>query len=173
MTKPHPATLFYRDSYHLQHEVFPHNHPIYDLIMERSPASVFEFGCNAGRHLVELRERGVQTLGGCDINPRAVQYAQETHNLDVHLTSQPWGLWDVVLTHSVLCHIEDITPVLSELKARGRRIISVETADRDEQEGNAWWWPHDYEALGFKPRSSFYAPQSVARYTVWEMVTGR
>jgi len=42
MNQPHPATLFCRDRYHLQHTVYPHNHRVYDLIMAAAPTSVFE-----------------------------------------------------------------------------------------------------------------------------------
>lgn len=42
-------------------------------------ASVLELGCNAGRHLAHLRDRGFEDLAGVEVNDDALEVLRETY----------------------------------------------------------------------------------------------
>ena len=95
---------------------------IAEQVILLEPASVFEFGCNRGRNLVEIRKLDADIqLAGVDVNPDAVAWGRNHHALDLQVGDENFlsGMedqtFDVTFTLSVLDHLPDPRPVLKEL----------------------------------------------------------
>jgi len=95
---------------------------IAEQVILLEPASVFEFGCNRGRNLMEIRKLDANIqLAGVDVNPDAVAWGRDHHGLDLRvgdeslLGSMEGQSFDVTFTLSVLDHLPDPRPVLKEL----------------------------------------------------------
>jgi len=83
-------------------------------------AVILDLGCNVGRHLNALRERGFRNLHGVDVNatcgaevgkifPELAQSASLTWaSFQAYLPSVPDGFFDIVFTHGKT--IEHMTP---------------------------------------------------------------
>jgi SAM-dependent methyltransferase len=98
-------------------------------ILACGPASVFEFGCNAGKNLTEICERN-QTVhaSGIDINKSAISYGREAGlNLAVGdescLDIFPDNCFDVTFTVSVIDHIPYPAPILTNLLRISRKAV--------------------------------------------------
>lgn len=125
------------------------------------PATVFEFGCNVGRHLRGLAARlpGVN-LAGMDINLLAV-HAARAAGLQVLLGDEYSLAYvpevDVALTVSVLDHLDSkgLAVALPELDRIGRTLVLIEPRlgregriERlpDGSRANPFLYSWDYEA---------------------------
>lgn len=166
--KPLTAKENYRDAYHLQMASTPENYWLYGYIRALGAGSVFEFGCNAGRHLYQLAQMGLK-VQGIDINRRAVDAARLHYRVPVDegdekaLSKIPTGSYDVVLTVSVLSHMEKIKETLEELRRIARHhIIMVESRSREDH--GSYWWSHDYPG---KSVYNYYAKQVNSVYQIW------
>ena len=103
-----------------------------ERIVALHPSSVFEFGCNVGRHLVEIHERDSRVrLRGVDINPRAVRVARKA-GLPISVGDET-SLYEfaddefsVAYTSSVIDHIPDPTLALVELARIAPIIVLLE-----------------------------------------------
>jgi SAM-dependent methyltransferase len=91
-------------------------------VLALEPGSVLEFGCNCGRNLFEIAKRGQGVrLTGVDVNEAAVAHGRKLHRLDLRTADQRWlftqrdGAFDLAFTVSVLDHIPDPWPVVTEL----------------------------------------------------------
>lgn len=103
-----------------------------DLAMELvrySPSSVFEFGCNAGKNLLAVRDRIASAqLAGVDINPMAIALAKEC-GLHVNVGDEsylrvyPDCSFDISFTVSVLDHMPKPELALSELARITRQAV--------------------------------------------------
>lgn len=163
------AKAHYAHRYHLQMVSTPDNHWLYGYLAGLGDVgSVFEFGCNAGRHLHQLQRQGID-VSGMDINPRAIEAAKLHHRLDLQLGDEyalgdiATGSFDVVLTVSVLSHMPHIGRVLEELQRIARRhVILVETRTRGD--ASNYWWVHDYPGTSVH---SYHAGQVNAVYQIW------
>jgi len=94
---------------------------ICESILKVKPKSVFEFGCNAGKNLDQLKNEAPNIfVSGIDINQSSIYLAQEK-GLNVHTADEkllsifPNCCFDVSFTVSVLDHIPDPAVVLKEL----------------------------------------------------------
>ncbi len=115
---------------------------LFDRLLEDGiePRSVAEIGCGIGTLLGVARERGMEIVG-YDVNGLAIEYAKTELGLDLNST-----LWssetstppiDLYLCISVLEHIDEPRPLLSELcKAaqaqQAALFISVPFVDEDK-----------------------------------------
>jgi len=109
--------------------------------------SVFEFGCNVGRHLLHFRKKGFVVFG-IDLNATQIFEARFINKLntvevgdELSLKDIPDNAFDLVFTNSVLCHIEEIDEIMKQLQRISRKhIVMVEANERQGK----FWWPHDY-----------------------------
>jgi len=116
-------TPFYETSHHWRQFIA-------DRVAAYRPETVLEFGCNAGRNLVEVRDRwpGARLLG-VDVNAEAVQFGIDSYGLDLHVAGEEYlaGLddasVDVVFTVSVLDHLPDVDRVFVELLRVSRQAL--------------------------------------------------
>lgn len=138
--------------------------------------SILEFGCNDGTNLKEIKEQypKIEILG-IEINYGAVLKAHREHrsyvlygdeSLLTRISSQSR---DIVFTSSVLCHIEKIGEIVQDLqRITKKRTVFLET---NEVKGQ-FYFPHDYEALGYKKIISLRNPENPigngAVYDWWE-----
>lgn len=106
---------FYVSETHWSSEVADH-------VLAWGPRSVLEFGCNAGRNLVAIRDRDPEPLLlGLDINADAVAHGRARFGLNLRVADEGAlsalrdGQVDVAFTISVLDHIPDPLPILRDL----------------------------------------------------------
>lgn len=99
-------------------------------ILKFTPVSVFEFGCNAGKNLIALKESaGHIFISGADINKEAIEYGVSHNNLslicadETILKVMPDKAFDVVFTVSVLDHVPDPKPLLANLARISKKAI--------------------------------------------------
>ena len=144
---------YYKTKYHPQYNLSAANIRLYNEILNlKSIETVFEFGCNIGRHLQRLQILGYDVYG-MDINKDFVKSCilQEINVIvgdENKLHTIESDSMDLVFTNSVLCHMSDIKKAIKELKRITKReLIVCECINKT----NDFWWEHDYEALGFKP----------------------
>ena len=138
---------FYRVTSLQDHWVRPLNIRARDECMKYNPDSVFEFGCNNGKNLKLMDTRTF----GIDINEESLVEANEmgicaTFGDEHTIQRMESNSFDVVLTCSVLNHIQEIDEIVIELKRIARKaVISIECNHE-----NTWrWFPHDYQKLGY------------------------
>ena len=103
-----------------------------DRIVAFAPHKVFEFGCNVGRHLVEIRERDPSIiLRGADINVAAVREGCR-NGLDLAVGDETYMArfaddeFDVAFTSSVLDHIPDPILALREMARIAPMLVLLE-----------------------------------------------
>lgn len=160
------ARTFYTYTYQIQLNHSDLNSIMYGFIAAQKPKSIFEFGCNAGRHLKRLEDLlGVETFG-IDINIKSVRLAKK-NNLNIKLGDEKYlpkvGEYDIVLTNSVLCHIHNIDEIVNELKRIGKMVVIVETNSKNQK----YYFKHDYEAMGFTPVFSEYTGSNKCTYKLY------
>ncbi len=95
---------------------------IAEQVLVLDPASIFEFGCNRGRNLVEISKLDADVrLAGIDVNADAVAWGRHRHGLDLRVGDESLlgtmedHAFDVTFTLSVLDHLPEPRPVLREL----------------------------------------------------------
>ena len=134
-----------------------------------TPATVFEFGCNAGWNLRAISAVAPNIdLFGCDVNEQAVNEARaagfEVQKVSEHGVAGLYepGTMDLVFSAGVLIHVapQDLERTMRNLiELSGRYVLAVEYAADEEQEieyrglaGALWKRPYGrlYEGLGLR-----------------------
>lgn len=146
----HPKSFYY--SYHASNELFEIDKMLIGEIVNAAPISVFDFGCGTGKILRKLIKKlpHVSTMG-MDMSFLNIIHARAQNNLPCVMVGDEYHLcylqsFEVVTTCSVLCHIEDISMILDELKRIAiKSIIIAETTDVIGE----FYYPHDYLSHGF------------------------
>lgn len=165
------AKDWYRDS-NRQERFFTGPPPEYvrfvaEVIVSMQPASVLEFGCNAGRNLGLLRTHLPSArLVGVDVNEAAITDGKEKFDFALYvadelwIASQPTDGFDVVFTISVLDHIPNIRQIGGEIARVCRRYIvlleihhetqgkvqQMRASDGSPVPGYPYSYFHDYRA---------------------------
>ena len=118
-------------------------------------ASFLEVGCNAGRNLKYLYDRGYRDLAGIDINRPAIEECLKNEFPDLYacgkfyvgsaaeqIRSIPDDRYDVVFSNAVLIHIppKDIS-LFADMVRVSKRYISIFTEENALQ-----GWPYDFQA---------------------------
>lgn len=158
---------FYR-SYQADNALSDLSAKLRDVIMAESPAHVLDFGCGSGKHLKMLPDTIVKC--GLDISlinvintavkneGRFVILGDESHLGHLHY-------FDVVITCSVLDHIELINRIVHDFKRIARKAVFL--AETNDEVGK-FYFKHDYEALGFQKLSYAWTGDDGATYNIWE-----
>jgi ubiquinone/menaquinone biosynthesis C-methylase UbiE len=135
------------------------------------PVHVLDFGCGTGKHMAALQKCNVVTHG-IDISRVNVIMGMLKHDLpSISLGDEGYLRhycnFDVVMTCSVLDHIEDIDGIIAEFKRIANKgVVIAETNDTP----NDFYYPHDYEKYGFVKVDNFEwksAEGDGAVYNVW------
>ena len=128
-----------------------------ELFAARAPRSVFEFGCNAGKNLLTVRERLPKCfLAGIDINAQAIEVARKSKlrtsvGDEKLLELFPNRAFDICFTVSVLDHMPEPAPALR----MGHAVLHV------SDHGAAVAWLR--ERLGLIPSDHFGPPTGDVR----------
>ena len=171
-----PGRDYYRDEYHFQQGVWPNNIFIYGYVSTFSPNTLFEFGCNVGRHLHEFSQQGI-AVSGIDVSERAIDEGRKIYGLtdirvgDDNTLAEITDKYDVVYVNSVLCHIENIDEIVRHLKRIGKTVIIFEAPEKmasGDAGMAAHWYPRSYEEYGFKKVWSYYAASCDAQYCLYQ-----
>ncbi len=138
------------------------------LIAAGQPESVFEFGCNAGRNLEQLRTLLPSArLAGVDINAASIRFGR-SRGFDIWVGDErilagfPDNSWDLTFTISVLDHVPDHRPIANELLRVSRkymllyepcvrgRVGKIEEPERasDDRRVVPYSYLHNYYELG-------------------------
>jgi hypothetical protein len=160
--------LFY-SSYQADDDLSDINFKIRDLVLEHNINNVFEFGCGTGKNLKMFHDLGKVTCG-LDISPINVIHASVKHGLPFVIIGNESNLghlceFDVSFTISVLVHIELINKIIADLKRMTRKAIYLaETNDIM----NEYYFPHDYESLGFTILNYGWVGKDGATYHIFK-----
>lgn len=136
----------YKKQFHPQLKLSEINAKTYAYIETLKPLSIFEFGCNVGRHLTQFEDRGY-TAFGIDINKRSVKKAKASGLWaeavdESYLQDMEEGSFDLCFTNSVLCHIEKVGKIVEQLhRISTRGVIMVEAVQKQGQ----YYWLHKYK----------------------------
>lgn len=147
----HPKSFYY--NYQANDEVAPLDEMMNYFVIGKHPDSVLDFGCGVGKNLNYIRERSDKpiTVCGIDMSFLNIVHARAKYHIDMLIIGDEYHLcrlqdFDVVVTTSVLCHIEDITDIIEQFKRiANKSVIICETNDVVGE----FYYPHDYESMGF------------------------
>ena len=116
---------------------------------------ILEVGCNVGRNLAYLKDRGYPNVEGVEISPHAVALLRKTYpqlaDADIHVGAAETVLpslspYDLVFTMAVLEHIHpDSVDVFDEIARLGRAVVAVEPSPNSPHDTSRQH-PHDLEA---------------------------
>ncbi len=137
-------------------------------VLKYDPVHVLEFGCGSGKNLSPLNAVGICTTG-IDISPLNCLKATFKYNLPCIMCGDETYLrnlcnYDVVMTISVLDHIEDAESVINQLKRiANKSVILAETSDFHVNH----YFRHDYKKFGFMKGTFSWVGEDGATYYVW------
>lgn len=138
---------FYRTHQLQNDKIMPINWIVLNYINSLTPESIFEFGCNQGKNLYWLEERGYDKVYGIDIGN--ISHPKTDWGDEKTLATIPDKSFDISFTNSVLNHIplEEVVKIIYHLKRISNVVVLGESMmDID----NERWFNHDYEFIGFK-----------------------
>lgn len=157
-------------------QIWPLNEKLAEVIKGYNPKSVLEFGCSVAKHAKLLP--GIDYFG-IDVNPQAVRIARfaghtvlEGDEYSLGEANHWANRFDVAFTCSVLNHMPEIDYAVKHLKRIATKaVVIAETRDVPDDEIDKWrYFPHDYEALGFKKLDyvweSFHRLQQYCIYVI-------
>lgn len=162
----------YKQNYHIQINLHNNNFFMYGYIAGLGISSVFEFGCNAGRHLNYLHEICGMKVMGVDVNPQAVKSGVQLFSLPIEegdeakLAQIATDSFDCCLTNSVLNHIKDIDDIVRQLNRIAKKYIVI--CETEVKRGKTWFI-HPYESYGFEPVIAIYAEKVNAVYRLMKL----
>lgn len=163
------SKAYYSNQYHVQLKINPNNYFMYGYILAQKPKNIFEFGCNAGRHLNQLNKLGIK-VSGIDVNVNAIRSGKSLYGLalsfgdEKSLLSIKSKKYDLVFTNSVLCHIPKIDDVVKNLKRIGKKVILFEAPYKTGEH----WYKHDYK--GFREVWNHYSEAMSTTYVMYENI---
>jgi trans-aconitate methyltransferase len=167
----HPKSFYY--NYHANNEIFEIDMMLINEVMKDHPRSVFDFGTGTGKNLRLLQDKlPTAHLCGLDMSFLNIIHARAQNNLPFLIIGEEWHLskirnFDMVITCSVLCHIQDISDIINEFKMiASKSIIIAETNDVVGE----FYYPHDYESFGFiDTGKKWFSPGNGANYKIYKM----
>lgn len=144
------------------------SHKIKELMIPFNVNNIFEFGCGTGKNLKLFHDEGKVTCG-LDISPINIIHASVKHGLQFTIIGNESNLghlceFDASFTISVLDHIELINRLITDLKRMTRKVIFL--AETNDQV-NEYYFPHDYESLGFTKLDYAWIGDDGATYNIW------
>lgn len=167
----HPKSFYY--SYHASNDLFEIDKMLVDEILKTGPTSVFDFGCGTGKILKRIHKHvPAISLCGMDMSFINIIHARAQNNLPCVMVGDEYYLdfltsFDCVTTCSVLCHIEDISRIMEQLKRIAiKSIIIAETTDVIGE----FYYSHDYIAYGFTYTGREWMSTTGAHYKIYKWV---
>ncbi len=165
----HPKSFYH--NYQAADELFEIDFMIAEDIVNQNPGCVLDFGCGTGKNLVHLRSL-IPKLATCGIDMSFLNiiHARAKHNLPMLIIGDEYHLcrlreFDVVFTVSVLCHIQDITKIIEDMKRIALKSILI--AETNDVVGE-FYFPHDYESFGFVDTGREVMSGNDANYKIYK-----
>ena len=167
----HPKSFYF--NYQAADEIFPVDLIMNETVIEQKPKSVLDFGCGTGKNLRYLmNEIPKLTAVGIDMSFLNIIHARAKNNIPMVIVGDEYHLcrlstFDVVTTTSVLCHIQDITNIIEELKRiANKSIVICETVDIMGE----FYYAHNYEDFGFEftGKELISGNEALYRVYVWK-----
>jgi len=147
----HPKSFYF--NYQANDEIAPLDVMMNKYVSNHNPKSVLDFGCGVGKNLRYLLDNNEGlTVCGIDMSFVNIIHARAKNRIEFLVLGDEYHLcrlreFDVVMTTSVLCHIQDITEIVKEFKRIAKdSIIICETKDIKGE----FYYEHDYESFGFE-----------------------
>lgn len=165
----HPKSFYY--NYHANNELFEIDHELIDEVLSLNPHSILDFGTGTGKNIKCIHDL-VPTLVVCglDMSFLNIIHARAKNDLPFLIIGDESHLcrlanFDVVMTCSVLCHIQDITDIINEMKRiTTNSIVIAETNDI----AGEFYYAHDYESFGFILTERYwYSPINNSTYKIY------
>jgi 2-polyprenyl-3-methyl-5-hydroxy-6-metoxy-1,4-benzoquinol methylase len=109
------------------------------------------------------------TVAGIDMSFLNIVFARAKNNIPMLIIGDEYHLcrlssFDVVTTTSVLCHIQDISKIISEMKRIAHKsIVICETTDIVGE----FYYAHNYESFGFEFTGKEIVSGNDANYKVY------
>lgn len=164
---------YYAEVHNLQIRATKDNYFLYGYLCALGVKSVFEFGCNVGRHLNHLRKVGIDGFG-IDVNEKAIEGGKDLWELDIELQDESYlacmgsNSYDACITVSVLNHIEKIKDIVKNLKRiASKYVIICECNTKDNNGTISPWYIHKYKEMGFERIRTYYPGKVGAIYTMY------
>jgi ubiquinone/menaquinone biosynthesis C-methylase UbiE len=166
----HPKSFYY--SYHANNDLFEIDHKLINQVINELPTSVLDFGTGTGKNIKEIINANKSiTVCGLDLSFLNIIHARAKNNIPFLIIGDEYMLarltnFDVIMTCSVLCHIQDIKAIIKDFKRiTNKSIIIAETNDN----GGEFYYPHDYESFGFvDTKSGWHSPANNCYYTIYK-----
>jgi len=164
----HPKSFYY--NYQAADEMFPVDELTNEEIINQQPTSVLDFGCGTGKNLKYLQSKIPRlTVAGIDMSFLNIVFARAKNNIPMLIIGDEYHLcrlssFDVVTTTSVLCHIQDISKIITDMKRIAHKsIVICETTDIVGE----FYYAHDYESFGFEFTGKEIVSGNDATYKVY------
>ena len=139
-------------------------------VIKFRPVHVLDFGSGSGKHVARIER--MFNVSGCalDLSFNNASQAHFMHQLPFIVKADETYLrhfcnFDVIITCSVLDHIEDIKGIIGEFKRIANKAIVI--AETNTKAGE-FYYPHNYEQYGFtKIDFSWKSESDNATYHIW------
>lgn len=166
----HPKSFYI--TYQANNEMFEVDEILIAEVLKVKPFSVLDFGTGTGKNIRTIREiNPAVVVCGIDLSFLNIVHARAKNDIPFLIIGDESHLcrlcnFDVVMTCSVLCHIQDITDIIEEFKRIAQySIIIAETTD----EVGEFYYAHDYIALGFEDLAlNWYSEENKATYKIYK-----
>lgn len=169
------AKSFYL-TYQANDRIYEIDDTLVRLVLAEHPRSVLDFGTGTGKNLrllLNLHDKTKEPINVCgiDVSFLNIIYAKAKNDIPFVICGDEYFLcrlteFDVIMTCSVLCHIEDIDRIIEDFKTIARKSIII--AETNDIVGE-FYYPHDYESYGFKDlKIDWYSAGNNATYKFYK-----
>lgn len=138
-------------------------------VMQFNPVHVLDFGGGTGKHCKALEKHGVEAWN-MDLSQLNIVHSLFGNKVPVSVCGDETRLrhlcnFDVVMTCSVLDHIQDVEPILREFqRIANKAVVLAETQDLIGE----FYFANGYEELGFqKTDYKWLSPHDGALYKIF------
>ena len=147
-----PAKQYY-ETYLADDNLSDLNKDLVEEVLKEKPMHVFEYGAGTGKNLryIQKLDKTI-SVTGIDVSKINYIYAVVRNEIPHFAIGDESALrhycnFDVVITCSVLDHIEEIRGIIAELKRIANKAVII--AECIEQDHDNYYYKHDYTRWGF------------------------
>lgn len=155
------------------------NQKLVHEVLKENPNHVFEFGSGSGKNLKLIQRLQVQysryniAVSGLDISlinclHAVVKNGQQHISIGDETYLRHYCNYDIVITCSVIDHIQDIDGIIQELQRIANKcVILAECIEADEKN---YYYAHDFTKYGFEKikGSDYFSPADQHQYALYK-----
>ncbi|CAB4177852.1 AdoMet_MTases domain containing protein [uncultured Caudovirales phage] len=166
----HPKSFYH--NYQANNNLFEIDRLLINEVLSVSPQTILDFGTGTGKNIKFIHDlKPSIVVCGLDMSFLNIIHARAKNELPFLIIGDESHLcrltnFDVIMTCSVLCHIENINEIVKEFK----RIVnySIFIAETNNIAGE-FYYPHDYESFGFKKTNkSWHSAANNSTYNIYQ-----